>query len=1238
MDQRRLRSGAGAEAPRARLLSGWALGGIALMVGATLVLLFPRHALIEQLRRDGGSDSLTLAYLGNLVKTEPGNADLRLLLAEKEFAQGKLRAARATLAPLQAGADQALRERALRLDYRILQAETFELPQDSAARRTAQQGLLRALRNLAARAWPARDLVYFARQASALGDSRLAGELFARVAASGETLQPQWLEEASRAALGEGQYIAAADLLFALQARASSLEQKRDYFRRALATLQSGNLLPEALQAADRHIGELADDEQTLQFLARLALAANDPARAARYMRRLLHLGWLDRLRLALAALPDALIASAQAAPEEAPQPAPKDMRPYDEKLYRLAYDIFLANHNLDDAFKVADAAVRQVPADLSWRERLAQVAEWSGKPALALQQWLYLAQHGGAEQALQAVLRLAPGLHDDEALLYAWQQSAKKHTPDAAQWRDISDLYERLGRPQEAVRYFEAAYAKKADPVLLELMARLEDRAGRPEEAIRQYRRLIEVAGDTPERATKLATLYLLKGDFKQAYAVLDPMRARAAPQDAEYWNLLGDLAWQLQQDDAALQAYSVKVSQPKAEAVDAERLVQLMRKRAPEQAARLAESLYRRLHSPALLIAAAEIDWQRRDLVALKRLYAGLTPADEARVAGNSYFFALRANYYQASGQTRAALADYRRALAIEPASADLRTGFLWFLIDARNLPELRRRLQAWQSDAAADKAYWAPYAAGYMNLGEPRRALPWYARELQTKRDDYLWLSSYADALEAAGDAAMAWRVRRHAWIEARRKRAGTPPGEHEALLAYARLATQFAPGDASLAVLRRLLRQDSAAGQPPDAASKELVLSWMLSNEQHEAARIWLWQQYGRDLAKPLWAEISVALAQNDVDTLDRLLRTQAEGMSAYNRIDAARAIGDLRRAQSYAFAALAKDAHDDELHLRLATDMLATADSVILRDTAFTRGVLAGRERSASIRLWNSPRLRFALELGALRQTSQDASALTGVPGTEREAGLSALLRHGRGETEIAVARRAALAEFNSLRLAHTERWAEGVSSVFGLTRHERANETVALAVGGYRDRIDASLEYDFSKREYLRLQGWHAGYRTQHGQDLGAGRGLDYELGYRLRTEYPDLGLRYSGTVQHYAAAERADAASARFTADGSIPPGSFFLPQSFKLQGLNFGIGNALREGYTRALRPYADFGRSYNSLSGNGYNWLLGAAGSVLGTDRLSLYLSRSRGGGGTNIEVREFGLRYQYFFDRH
>ncbi|MGR5513717.1 hypothetical protein ACPV4Q_22725, partial [Vibrio diabolicus] len=53
-----------------------------------------------------------------------------------------------------------------------------------------------------------------------------------------------------------------------------------------------GNLLDEAMTEAQRRVGPLIDDTETLRFLTRLAQACNRPDLADQYARRLLHLSW----------------------------------------------------------------------------------------------------------------------------------------------------------------------------------------------------------------------------------------------------------------------------------------------------------------------------------------------------------------------------------------------------------------------------------------------------------------------------------------------------------------------------------------------------------------------------------------------------------------------------------------------------------------------------------------------------------------------------------------------------------------------------------------------------------------------------------------------------------------------------------------------------------------------------------------------------------------------------------
>ena len=78
--------------------------------------------------------------------------------------------------------------------------------------------------------------------------------------------------------------------------------------------------------------------------------------------------------------------------------------------------------------------------------------------------------------------------------------------------------------------------------------------------------------------------------------------------------------------------------------------------------------------------------------------------------------------------------------------------------------------------------------------------------------------------------------------------------------------------------------------------------------------------------------------------------------------------------------------------------------------------------------------------------------------------------------------------------------------------------------------------------------------------------------------------------------------------------------------------------FGERVRDSFSRALLPYSSFSRSSSSVASSGYNALFGAGGSVFGNDQLSLYWNRARGGGTSGASILEYGLRYEYLFDRY
>jgi hypothetical protein len=65
-------------------------------------------------------------------------------------------------------------------------------------------------------------------------------------------------------------------------------------------------------------------------------------------------------------------------------------------------------------------------------------------------------------------------------------------------------------------------------------------------------------------------------------------------------------------------------------------------------------------------------------------------------------------------------------------------------------------------------------------------------------------------------------------------------------------------------------------------------------------------------------------------------------------------------------------------------------------------------------------------------------------------------------------------------------------------------------------------------------------------------------------------------------------------------------------------------------------APRPYGGFDLIHSS-AGAGYQARLGVRGRAFGGDQLSAYWARGRSLGLANETVLEFGMRYEYYFDR-
>lgn len=457
------------------------------------------------------------------------------------------------------------------------------------------------------------------------------------------------------------------------------------------------------------------------------------------------------------------------------PDLASAKLRSFNQDDYDLAFTAFMGSGDLKRAYLLASKAVQSVPTDVTWRQRLASVAEWVGNPLVAWENWAYLFQQGArSDEVINGVVRLAPYVGQPDVAIEAWEYRAAHTTLSDAQWADIRFLYETVGKPQQGRRFFEAQYRKRHDGRLLEHAAALAENAGEDERALQLYLERVRLKPFTTEATLRAALLLLRREREREAYALL-LAHSRDVPEDAEeFWRLLGNTAWELMENDAAEMAYRRYAPSPSATSGDWSRLIYLVRQRHSGAAAELSFEAYRRYGNIENLLQALGIYAEIGDAKGEARLYQQLKVQELEGLEQDARFLVLRAQHFQRVAEPEKSWGDYRRALAINPFDPQVATPALWFLIDTGRRKELEALLGVLRASAHKDAAYWLPFAAANLvldldvhsrqmearlALGVGRQLLLGWAENSQASAEPVL--TSYVPTSERLTSLGMRWQ---------------------------------------------------------------------------------------------------------------------------------------------------------------------------------------------------------------------------------------------------------------------------------------------------------------------------------------------------------------------------------------------------------------------------------------------------------------------------------------------
>jgi hypothetical protein len=1172
---------------KTRLLNPWMIVLIALIVTALLALSYKSEEVFLP-AEDEQPDAVAIGYTELLLKAHPEDDRLRLRLIDQLVQIGDLRRAREYLEQLQGRVPAVASFYVAVLD--ILGAQANPDGIDEAKR--AQ--LIEQLRGLDPATLDNAMLERQARHALQLGAPGIAVGAYRQLAGRDAQRRQHWLEEAARWSLAADAQDQAAQLYLQLADEAQDPATRLDYLHQAFDALLAANLGEQAAELLAAHLDELGSDQASLDWLAAGVSAARGSVRydlAERFIQR-----W-------------------------------RVLQQDDPRAIAADFRLSLASGAIERAWQLGPELLALAPDDRELLAELARLGEWAGHPQQALDYWIRLLQGGEEPQMREHAWRLALQLFDFDRTVntLAALENLRRMTDEEVDALVYS--HEVRGTPADAEswlrgylqRYPDHRFAWQRLRMLLENTQQLQAETPLWQDMARRFPLSLE-------DRMRWARVHWNLFELQQAWEVLTALDAEPLS-DAEYWKLRAALAWDLERDDEARDAYErlLALREPLVRD-DEDRLIKLHWDRDPRRVLQILSESWQRTRNPLRLIVALQLAETLREWEALQAL---LEDAERTPAGTNSpQYWLARAALAAHRERLGEAEEHYRQALARFPEENLVREHMLWFHIDHGLREDLAPLLQQWRARAYSDSRLWLPFASGNLLLNRTRDALAWFRLYLKSNPSDRLAQAAYADALEAAGYQDQALRTRRQLLAGLDRERMLATP---EGFATYLRLLA----GSQGALLSQREARAAWNGEQSMLQVWFEHFLEQFDSGKREALKDDWLAWGRARGLKVGDYQQFQQALRNDNRAALQRLL---ARGqLDPAQQVEALTRLGHDGEALASGLSALGDEqsASVRQQLLQQTTGLLERSPQGLQlgwRQQDFGDLEIQGATLQVARYLGDDWYADLRLGQGRYHSDNLDSAVL------DNERNVLLRLRRQLSDGDAGLILDGSWRDDEDRHGVGLERtWRLSSRDELGLSLdwQREAEDTGLLRALGMRDGIAVRGQHGLSARDQLVWSLGHNRYASRQGDDLGSGESLSLEWGHMLFFDDPSWLLRSGLDYQHNRVQERVPDELLAANGGAFVPfddtPGAAVSGEEL-LQD-RYGqvyFGSTWRRGFPGALnRTRPQFSWMVDTMLG--WQWTerefnyginIGLGMELLGDDELAFtagYQSAPRGGEG-------------------
>ncbi len=802
----------------------------------------------------------------------------------------------------------------------------------------------------------------------------------------------------------------------------------------------------------------------------------------------------------------------------------------------------------------------------------------------------------------------------------------------------DASHQYQARIRQVEFLQSYVRRYPNNSQA--WEALAGMQENVGQINQAIATWQYIGTHFNRMPEAMANQAKLLRKNNQSEKALSMLLSNQNNVTEKDSSFWEILGDLAWELKETESALSAYSILWRSDNTNVLAAERLILLKRDMGQvEESIKVGEETYHRLNQPRWLLLSMDVANQAGLSTQLKRLIR-MAISNESQFKDIEMYWLIRAQSEIHEQKPKVAINHYHQALLVNPASTTAKEGILWNLIDQNDKQSLQIYIKTWQLDASENQLLWGVYGIALTRLGQYKEALPWLERKSQISPDDYLWLLTYADAMNQSGYADRAWQLRKYALfnIRSRFNKNGIESNkEIKDLLhpIYLALVRDMEGANAEISTLKRLLAKGYS-----DPVVQELLVAAYLTQKNYPHARYWLLHNHIARQSTPTWQRLALALAENNLVVAEQILENENDKLTELNKMETLKRLNRNKEALALTYNQLESHKEQPNLqpYLYQSRDELAvkTSKQIIGGFEYRKLGDVSFIESRARI---NSPYLSGALAL-ELKNTLLDSSRPDLIFPAKNEMDVMTEFKHPMRTGMLQVNLGANLREDKSLAYG-TFRFNHDITNKLKanlrLSVNEMSSETGAFRALGAKDTILLGLTTQLTRQTSFNMDidGHH--YKTREGGNLGKGYKLQSILGTTLLTGSQHWQIRLQGAWESNQLASTLPN-ELNGLLGASKEDVLTLIPKYFG----TMGVGTVFRYGASDESvlrRPFllTDMWAGWVwPADALGYNGRVSMGISILGSDMLSVGAFYSNiQGGRTNQPFMGAGLQYSIRF---